>query len=260
VLKVAPLSSVGDNAAVVLESTTSLADDRATFYYVRLVNVGFDELANVQDLDRLSLVLSTASMSTIELSDPILVIEQVASVEFPFNITAVDGIDNIQAAAFVEDQTIIATASFGQQQQPSIPDSDNSTSSTLPPILESTLTGSYGTQGTIRIDYSNEFVNGEVKAVPRLNFDLPNTVSAPGPYLYLSKRPFSETRGRRLDAEDIYIPLDQSGGSFNVAGTFDQLLDEVPLEDIKEYANGSWVVWCRPFGVYIGGGSISAAT
>merc|ERR1712232_496096 len=116
--------------------------------------------------------------------------------------------------------------------------------------------------GTIRIEYANEFVDGEIKLVPRLKFDLPNTVSAPGPFLYIIKRPFSESQGSDIASDDIFIPLDEStssGGSFNVKGKFEQVLDEVALEDIADYANGSWVVWCRPFGVYIGGGSISEA-
>lgn len=96
--------------------------------------------------------------------------------------------------------------------------------------------------------------------VARLRFDIPNLSNAPGPYLYLSKRPFSETRNGGLSDEDIFVPIDSgSEGQFNVKGRFDQFLDEIAsVQDLQEYANGSWIVWCRPFGVWIGGGDISA--
>lgn len=97
--------------------------------------------------------------------------------------------------------------------------------------------------------------------MPRLRFDVPELSDAPGPYLYISKRPYSETQGGKLEDTDIYIPIDSgSDGQFNVKGRFDQFLDEISsVQDIEDYANGSWIVWCRPFGVWIGGGAISAS-
>jgi len=253
VVKVAPLTSLGANSAVLLESTSSLIDD-ATFYYVRLADVDPEDIANVD------LVLTTNTKPTSDdLSNgmAIVVIEKVASVEFPYRLEGKVDVSSINGAAFVENGTVTTTATFDSLDN----DSDKADVSLLP-VLESSLSGNYGTQGTIRIEYANEFVDGEIKLVPRLRFDLPNTVSAPGPFLYISKRPFSESQGSDIASDDIFIPLDEStssGGSFNVKGKFEQVLDEVALEDIADYANGSWVVWCRPFGVYIGGGSISEA-
>jgi len=128
----------------------------------------------------------------------------------------------------------------------------------LPPELTSSLSGSYGISGTIKIDYVQRFVNGEVIDQPRLRFDIPKLSSAPGPYLYLSKRPYSETRRGGLESQDIYVPIDETGGEFAVVGEFDQYLDEIDVQDLEDFTNGSWIVWCRPFSVWIGGGSISA--
>jgi len=128
----------------------------------------------------------------------------------------------------------------------------------LPPELTSSLSGSYGISGTIKIDYVQRFVNGEVIYQPRLRFDIPKLSSAPGPYLYLSKRPYSETRRGGLESQDIYVPIDETGGEFAVVGEFDQYLDEIDVQDLEDFTNGSWIVWCRPFSVWIGGGSISA--
>jgi hypothetical protein len=134
-------------------------------------------------------------------------------------------------------------------------------SSLLPPILRSDLSGSYNIDGTITIDYVQGFQNGEVVDLPRLQFDIPNLSDAPGPYLYLSKRSYSETRGGDLKDEDVYIPIDTGNeGGFNVKGRFDQFLDEIEnVQDLEDYANGSWIVWCRPFQVWIGGGAISTS-
>jgi hypothetical protein len=127
-----------------------------------------------------------------------------------------------------------------------------------PPALTSSLSGEYRIGGTLTINYRNNLVNGQIRAVPILRFDIPNLASAPGPFLYLSKRPYSETRRGRLTSDEIFIPIDSvDEGSFSVQGTFEQVLDEIGnVQDLSDYQNGSWVVWCRPFSVWIGGGAI----
>lgn len=94
--------------------------------------------------------------------------------------------------------------------------------------------------------------------VARLKFDIPEA-SAPDPYLYLSKRPYSETKEGSLTSADIYIPIDEIGdGSFTAEGRYEQALDEISnVQDLNDYTNGSWIIWCRPFGVWLGGGPIS---
>lgn len=133
--------------------------------------------------------------------------------------------------------------------------------SPFPPILTAQVSGSYNINAMITIDYVQGFENGQVVNRPRLQFDIPNLSNAPGPYLYLSKRPYSETRRRNLEDDDILISIDSGeNGQFNVRGRFDQFLDELhSVDDLEDYTNGSWIVWCRPFGVWIGGGSISAS-
>jgi len=131
----------------------------------------------------------------------------------------------------------------------------------LPQALEAELSGSYNIGGTISIDYVQEFRDGQVVDVPRLRFNIPALADAPGPYLYLSKRSYSDTRRGDLGSDDIFVPIDGgTDGQFNVNGRFDQLFDEIEnVQDLAEYTNGSWIVWCRPFGVWIGGGAISAS-
>jgi hypothetical protein len=128
-------------------------------------------------------------------------------------------------------------------------------------ILRSELSGSYNIDGTITIDYVQAFQNGQVVDLPRLQFEIPDLADAPGPYLYLSKRAYSETRDGDLEDQDVFIPIDSgSDGQFNVKGQFEQFLDEIEnVQELEDYANGSWIVWCRPFGVWIGGGEISAS-
>jgi len=130
----------------------------------------------------------------------------------------------------------------------------------LPPILVSSLESfDYNIEGTLTIDYSFVFSGGELSSQPRLTLDLPVAASAPGPFLYLSPRPYSETRGtRRLTDEDIYIPVDETpDGSFTIQGEFQQILDELgSAQDVEKYTQGSWIVWCRPFRVWLGGGPI----
>ena len=128
-------------------------------------------------------------------------------------------------------------------------------------MLTSDIDGQYQISGSITIDTIAGFENGGVVQRPRLLFDIPNLVDAPGPYLYLSKRPFSETQVGDLDESDgdVFVAIDDgTDGQFNVRGTFEQFLDEVDADDLLDYAGGSWIVWCRPFGVWIGGGSIAA--
>jgi hypothetical protein len=129
----------------------------------------------------------------------------------------------------------------------------------LPPILISSLEGEYDISGTITINYITNFVGGQVVNVPRMQFDIPQAAGAPGPFLYLSKRPYSETKNGRLTSSDIYIPIDEIGdGSFTVEGRYDQVLDEVDdVQDLQDYTNGSWIVWCEPFSVWLGGGPIA---
>merc|ERR1711897_32160 len=96
-----------------------------------------------------------------------------------------------------------------------------------PVVLTSDLQGSYNLdEVSITIDTVNEFRDGAVVRAARLVFDIPKLADAPGPYLYLSKRPFSESRRGNLDDDqDLYIPIESgTDGQFNVQGRFEQFL------------------------------------
>lgn len=129
-----------------------------------------------------------------------------------------------------------------------------------PPILVSSLDGEYGITGTITIKYRNGLGDdGQVRTIAVMTFDIPSAPEgAPLPILYLSPRPFSETENGSLEATDILVPMDGAEkGSFTLQGTFEQELDEIDDASIlNDFTNGSWIVWCEPFAVYLGGGPI----
>jgi hypothetical protein len=161
-----------------------------------------------------------------------------------------------------ESGTPTAMATPGPTNAPiPAPVMNSPTAPPLPPILISSLEGeaSYNIAGTITINYITNFVAGKVVDVPRMQFDIPEAARAPGPFLYLSKRPYSETKNGRLTSSDIAISIDEIGdGSFTVEGRYDQVLDEVDdVQDLQDYTNGSWIVWCEPFDVWLGGGPIA---
>lgn len=142
---------------------------------------------------------------------------------------------------------------------PTNPPVASPTSPPLPEVLVGSLDGNYNIEGTITIDYVTGLENGQVVDIARLQFDV-GAVRAPGPFLYLSKRPYSETQGGDLVAEDIAIDIEGvADGSFTKGGVFEQVLDEINnVQDLREYEGGSFIVWCRPFGVWLGGGPIMA--
>ena len=80
-----------------------------------------------------------------------------------------------------------------------------------------------------------------------------NAVSAPGPYLCISKRPFLETQNGRLTAADIEIEIDGVfDGAFTKGGVFEEVFDEIDnVQELREYEGGSVVVWCEPFGATV---------
>lgn len=130
-----------------------------------------------------------------------------------------------------------------------------------PTVLVGSLEGDdYDIEGTITIDTVMDLKGGEIADVARLRFNVA-AVRAPGPYLYLSKRPFSETEEGNLVEEDIEIEIKGvDNGSFTMDGMFEQILDEIgDAKDLKEYEGGSFIIWCRPFGVWLGGGPIEAS-
>lgn len=136
------------------------------------------------------------------------------------------------------------------------------TSPPLPKVLVGTLEGEdYDVDGTITIDYVTGLKGGQVINLARLRFDVAAVRGAPGPYLYLSKRPFSETEKGDLIEEDIGIEIDEvNNGAFTMDGMFEQLLDEIgDVQDLRDYEGGSFIIWCRPFGVWLGGGPIEAS-
>mmetsp|Transcript_24276 Transcript_24276/g.28596 ORF Transcript_24276/g.28596 Transcript_24276/m.28596 type:complete len:370 (+) Transcript_24276:137-1246(+) len=111
--------------------------------------------------------------------------------------------------------------------------------------------GSYTIKGTITLEIVLRLVNGEIVETPSFMFQNIESPSAPDAFLYLSKDTGKDVNGA------ITISIDgASNGRLARNGNFVQDLDEeINLED---YKNGSFVVWCKRFGVYLGGGEITA--
>jgi len=279
-IKVAPFLS----GAVLLEFTELLDDPTTLFYYLNIQDFNFTTAAQqlgANNIDNVDLYLTASptpmAASAQQEDDRTVRIGNVASVGFPFRLP--DGFlpgdyngillleeDDDASASVVE----LAAASFDVIVDPSrnigSPEEEEEGGGSapvapeLPPILFSNLDSEdYNIDGTITVDYVSDFVNGNVVTRARMRFDIPEAARAPGPFLYLSKRPYSQSRGRRLDSSDIPIPMDQTGGgSFTIEGVYDQILDEIGnVQNLSEYTNGSWIVWCEPFSIWLGGGPIS---
>ena len=93
----------------------------------------------------------------------------------------------------------------------------------------------------------------ELENVPYLFFENIEAPSAPGPVLWMTRR--ANERHTTILEEDIYIKVADSDGSFTVEGTY--TIDfPSPGIDFKEFVNGSFIVWCEPYSVWLGGGSI----
>jgi len=291
-IKVAPFFS----GAILLEFTELLDDPTTLYYYINIQDFSFTTDVQPNNIENVNLYLTASSnpVATGIHEDKSVKIANVANVEFPFRLsdgflpgdyngillleedTSTFSIVELGVASFdlIVDPSQNIGSSVESQELTGSPTSSPTARLTfrptprltpapmapqLPPILFSEITGDYNIGGTITIDYISNFVDGIVVSQARMRFNLPKVASAPGPFLYLSKRPYSETRGKKLDRSDIPIPIDESqGGSFTVEGNYDQALDEISnIQNLSEYANGSWIVWCEPFGVWIGGGPIS---
>jgi hypothetical protein len=125
-----------------------------------------------------------------------------------------------------------------------------------PIILFSELGGGgYNVGGTITLQYRADIDNnGNVINVPFLLFDNINPVSAPGPFLWMTRR--ANTQHSQILEDDIYIAIDGTqDGSFTKGGTYALDFPE-PNVDFSEFVGGSYIVWCEPFSVWIGGGEI----
>ena len=125
-----------------------------------------------------------------------------------------------------------------------------------PIILFSQLGGGgYNVGGTITLQYRTDIDNnGNVINVPFLLFENINPVSAPGPFLWMTRR--ANTRHSQILDNDIYIAIDGTqDGSFTKGGTYALDFPE-PNVDFSEFVGGSYIVWCEPFSVWIGGGEI----
>ncbi len=283
-----------DSEVFAIEFTESLEDPSNLFYYVNLHGdaTGIEDELGIEN-PTLHLIPDLVSMESSLRIGPINDVEfpyRLPDSFLPGNFEGIvlvaedDGMDgdNVFVASFVVvDETrnigipIPAPISIPQSastpppvQAPVNPPPVNTPAALPPPppqptVLVANLEGrsrNYNIDGsTITIDSVRGFEGGQVVNVPRLQFNV-NAASAPAPYLYLSKRSFAETQRGNLDADDILIEIDGiRDGTFTKGGSFEQLLDEIDnTQDLSEFNGGSFIVWCRPFEIYLGGGPIQA--
>lgn len=116
--------------------------------------------------------------------------------------------------------------------------------------LISQLSGApgYDIGGKITVSKSRVLQNNE-KVVEKtsLLFENIEVPSAPDAFLYLSIND-----DRSVDGDNL-IPIDDAGrGRFVKTGTFVQKLDDDI--DINQFTNGSFIVWCERFSIFLGGG------
>lgn len=284
--------SIG-SGTIGIEFTKNFEDMSTLYYYVSLdgdldVSIIEEELG----LENPSLYL----IRDLESMDSLLRIGSVNEVIFPFKLSdsflpgdfeglllaeeePADSDDKFVASFLIVDASRdIATPTKAPVQAPTVSPVPTIRGATRAPTVSPTLAkvsptnapvvplvgnlegDSYNIEGTITIDSVAGIEGGQVVSIARLQFNV-NAVSAPGPYLYLSKRPYSETRDSRLAAEDIEIEIDGvENGSFTKGGVFEQVFDEIDdVQDLREYEGGSFIVWCRPFGVWLGGGPIQTS-
>jgi hypothetical protein len=132
----------------------------------------------------------------------------------------------------------------------------------LPVLVSALESDDYNIAGSITVDYavSTEVIEGDSFTFPILRFNIFETVVDPEPYLYLSNRPYSETRKGWLSPDDILVHIDTSDdGSFTATGTFDQPFHEITdFRNLDDYADGSWLIWSLPLNIWLGGGSIAS--
>ena len=250
---------------VTIEYTNLLSDRSVISYYLNIENFNLSEFSLAEArLENLAVYLTRSAEPNVDnLGEDFISISNIAGQELPYRLQDRFVPGDYNGVLFgVEDNSITAVSSLesvASSEFSVIVDPDQNIAS-RPPALIASLSGEYGLAGTLKIDYRNDLVNGQIQSVPILEVDLyPRFGRAPGPYLYLSKRPYGETRHGRLTNDEIFIPIDSAadGGSFSVNGNFEQVLDEIgDVYDLGDYQNGSWVVWCRPFSVWIGGGPI----
>ena len=284
------------DGVVRIDSTFNLDDPTIINYYLTVQDVesypsnGFDE-AKISLY--LTTFASAADLLT-DTDDKVIVVANVVSALgednedeeplFPYRLPDKFMPEKYPVAAFVVEgddqsgvQAILGTVDFikqGKDQSGSTMDNNDSGNEDVTamengngnensPSLEGLTsnlqgTSSYPISGTISLEFRSDFVNGEIQSVPTLRFDNIMPPSAPGPVLYLSPRSLEESRGSSPTTNDLLIPIDEAGdGSFTVSGTFFQDLDEVGDDvSISDFENGSWIVWCDPFSVYLGGGQI----
>lgn len=263
------LTSELDEATVISESGL----DNPILYLTPSKEPSIDDLADRESLYRIGNVMQLSFPIQLEESfvpgdfNGVLLIDELdidssatnngeEAFGVPFKI--VDAKRNI--ASPTEAPTPMPTMA-GATRAPTAPTTPSPTTTPLPEVLVSSLQGdSYGIEGTITIDYVMDLEDGVIVDKARLRFDVA-AVSAPGPFLYLSKRSFSETKGGNLDDFDIAIDIEGvDNGSFTMDGRFEQILDEIEdVQDLRDYEGGSFIIWCRPFGVYLGGGAIEVS-
>jgi len=110
--------------------------------------------------------------------------------------------------------------------------------------------GSHTVGGTITVDNRVNIVDGVLIETSFLVFQDIRVPSAPGPFLYLSN-------DGSWESDDMFIPIEGTTDSaFTQRGDFTQDLDRTI--NLSNFIEGSLIVWCRPFGILLGSGKITA--
>jgi hypothetical protein len=232
----------GDNFAALIriDSRTLLGDDSVVSY-----EASMDFVDGLPTNTTLYLTNGNQSDNTVELlaEGSFLEILNADSMEFPIDLSTEEG--TFLSAGFLVNMAGETIASFSL-------DIDGGSVS-LPSVkYVSVLAGQgYNVKGTVTFDTRIDLEGTAAVAVPYIQFENIEPPEAPGPYMYISKNPYR--RGQQIESQDIFLPIENTkSNTFSRNGQFSQDLNK--QLDLSQY--NSLVIWCRPFEVFLGGGSV----
>jgi len=265
---VVPNVQEGVNASVQLLEQQSTTDADSVLYFVNVTFTGDDDVdttttrylrRGLQQQDNNAALKLYVSES--ELTESIEYQElknQVADgTAETFNLTS-GAVGSYQFQTTYDDAVGIAFINSEQEQVQAFANFADVPNVPGPIIFASSMPSSsqYPTSGTINFvrRYKTDVNTGEAVPFTTLKFVDIDPPSAPGAMIYLSPM----AGGRRIN-EDGVIPIEieqaDKNGWYTVSGTFEQ---EAPAEYNDSTANyyQEIIIWCEPFGVYLGGGAI----
>jgi len=129
-------------------------------------------------------------------------------------------------------------------------------------VLRSELEGwkDYNVAGTIEIKTRSVSSGSSIADEAYLELNIKDIPRAPDARLYLSKEPLDRGASSLDDDKVLFIEITGHDSSPLMAkkGEYFQDLTFGREIDLNDFKNGSFIVWCKKFTVYLGGGEITS--